>query len=86
MEIITDPNLLVTEVPTTFGELSHGDVFRFVSNSYEAALVEQSFYMKLVIKHQDIMYSLATNECVYSVANSTEVIPHVAKLVVLPND
>lgn len=78
--------MAITETTTTLAQLDRGDVFRLASITYEAAIERQAFFIKQETRDVVITISLVDGTVVFDTPIDTEVIVHVATVVVLPND
>jgi len=84
MEIVSDPDLTLSEQPTTFGKLEQNDVFRAAHLSYDEAIEHSQFCMKLSTEAVQSAINLYNGQTEI-VDEHLKVIVHTAKLVVTPN-
>lgn len=87
MEVILDPDQVVTEIPTPFHTLASGDVYRSADVSLEAAITDGGFFMRVGDADGNCAYTinLVTGEFSQVRMGSMMVIVHMTKLVVIPN-
>jgi len=85
MEIISDPDLTLTEQPTTFGALEQCDVFREAHLSYDEAMEQSRFLMKVSTETTQSAVNLYNGQQINTIDDNVKVIVHIAKLVVTPN-
>ncbi len=85
MEIISDPDLTLIEQPTTFGALEQCDVFREAHLSYDEAMEQSRFLMKVSTETTQSAVNLYNGQQINTIDDNVKVIVHIAKLVVTPN-